>query len=265
MTDKAVDAAVEKIVTQKKPATETSAVELAAEFVKPGRVARQAKKRLEPAPSQSPEKAKTEYWETPEYKAKLALTEAERKWRENVSDSLTESLRAQPGRLASLVMLVLAGKLQRQMSTKELSRAEEAIKLTVKPTWQNLLQLEKRCWPASSSTSPTSSACTARTWSPKLWPNRTRCRCHRSRSWRTSCPSQLWRGMHRGTQRTISRKATRIRRRDQRHSASEVTCGFACRKVVPGQPPVLRLTLERSPAGLTGRSNANNSVGVIPK
>ncbi len=144
MTDKAVDAAVEKIVTQKKPATETSAVELAAEFVKPGRVARQAKKRLEPAPSQSPEKAKTEYWETPEYKAKLALTEAERKWRENVSDSLTESLRRQPGRLASLVMLVLAGKLQRQMSTKELSRAEEAIKLTVKPTWQNLLQLEKR-------------------------------------------------------------------------------------------------------------------------
>jgi len=143
LTEKAVEAAVAKIVQQKKPATEGSAIEVADEFVKPGRVARQAKKQLDGVVPKVAEK-KPEYWETPEYKAKVALGKAERKWREDVGEALTASLRAQPGRLASLVMLALSGKIHRQMTEKELGKAKASIKLTVKPTWQNVLQLEKR-------------------------------------------------------------------------------------------------------------------------
>ncbi|MCE9554583.1 MAG: ParB N-terminal domain-containing protein [Planctomycetes bacterium] len=142
ITQKALEAAVAKIVQQKKLPTEGTAAEVAAEFVKPSRVARQARKKIDGAEPKKPA-VKPQYWETPEYKARAALSDAERTWREQVAKSLTEQMRKHPGRLTSLLLIGITGAIRSGMSEKEVAKLSGLLKLTVKPTWQNLLKVER--------------------------------------------------------------------------------------------------------------------------
>lgn len=143
VTDKAVEKAVLKIISLKKAPTESSAAEVAEAFVKPGRVARQAKKRTDDAP-QTPKPRKLEYWETPQYKAQQAFYTAQREWNEKMSEAITATLKDHPGRLTALMLLAATGVLRVDATAKTLAKLDGLLKLTLTPKLEDLQKLEKK-------------------------------------------------------------------------------------------------------------------------
>jgi ParB/RepB/Spo0J family partition protein len=142
LAEKATKVAVAKIVKQELPPTESTAAQVTAEYVKPARVARQAKKEIEGVQPKKP-KQRQDYTESPEYKARVAFGEAERKWREEADHQLTSSLRKAPGRLIALLLMAQTGLFRWGMTEKQIAKLHVLLKSTVKVTSGGLLQLEK--------------------------------------------------------------------------------------------------------------------------
>ncbi len=143
MAEKATKAAVAKIVKQELPPTETSAVQVTAEFVKPARVARQAKKQIDGVQPKKP-KQKLEYHETPEYKARVALGEAERSWRDEADKKFTQSLKQAPGRLTALMLIGQTYRMRWGMTEKDIRKLHDVFRSTVKVNPSALIQLERK-------------------------------------------------------------------------------------------------------------------------
>jgi ParB/RepB/Spo0J family partition protein len=143
LAEKATKVAVARIVKQELPPTETSAMQVTAEFVKPARVARQAKKQIDGV-QPKPQKPKLEYLQTPEYKARMALGEAERKWREDTDATFTQALKQNPGRLSALVLIGQMGRIRWGMTEKDVAQSRALLKPTVQATLAVLMQLEQK-------------------------------------------------------------------------------------------------------------------------
>jgi hypothetical protein len=143
LAEKATKAAVAKIVKQELPPTETSAVQVTPEFVKPARVARQAKKQIDGIQPKMP-KQKLEYHENPEYKARVALGEAERSWREEADRKFTQSLKQSPGRLTALMLIGQTCRIRWGMTEKDIAKLHDLLKSTVKVNPSALIQLERK-------------------------------------------------------------------------------------------------------------------------
>lgn len=142
LAEKATKLAVAKIVKQELPPTESTAAQVTAEYVKPARVARQAKREIDGVQPKTP-KPRQDYTESPEYKARVAFGEAERKWREDADRQLTATLRNAPGRLTALLLIAQAGFFRWGMTEKQVGKLHALLKSTVKVTPIALFQLEK--------------------------------------------------------------------------------------------------------------------------
>jgi hypothetical protein len=114
-----------------------------AEFVKPARVARQARKQIDGIQPTKP-KQKLEYHETPEYKARIALGEAERNWREEADKKFTQCLKQTPGRLTALMLIGQSCRIRWGMTEKDIRKLHDLLKSTVKVNPASLIQLEQR-------------------------------------------------------------------------------------------------------------------------
>jgi hypothetical protein len=143
VTDKAVEIAVTKIVKQQMARTESSAVAVAADFVKPGRVARQAKKQAEGVKPKESTK-NVDQWDTPEYRARTALADAERKWREETNVAITGTFKKHPGRLTALMMLAKSDVLGWDLEEKEIDKLKSLLNISLNPTHESLMSLEKQ-------------------------------------------------------------------------------------------------------------------------
>lgn len=143
VTDKTAEQAAAKLVKLQKPATDKSAEEVAPAFVKPSRVARLARRQMNGEP-QSQKPKKLPYWETPEYKAKVAFAEAERNWRQRGCSALAATMKSTPRRLAALLLLWASDAISWQMSAKQVKKVRELLKRTVKAKDEDVLQLEKK-------------------------------------------------------------------------------------------------------------------------
>ena len=143
LADRATKTAVARIVKQELAPTESSAIQVTPEFVKPARVARQAKKEIEGA---QPKKSNRtlEYQQTPEYMARTALGEAERNWREDATRKLTASLKQMPGRLTALMLIGQSHRIRWGMTEKDVKRLHQLLLSTVKPKPSALILLERK-------------------------------------------------------------------------------------------------------------------------
>jgi len=107
--NKAVDKAVAKIVKRDIPITESLAVQVADEFVKPGRVVREAKKAQQaPAAEKSgkgEEAAPASKKKTPEEKAQEKLAAATEKWIAASNDAISTAVMSDHRRLIAMVLL----------------------------------------------------------------------------------------------------------------------------------------------------------------
>jgi hypothetical protein len=142
LAEKATAKAVAKILKQELAPTEMTAAEVTPEYVKPARVARQAKKQLDGSTPKA-EKKTLAYHETPEYKARMALGDAERKWQAEVDEKLTDSLKENPGRLTALMLIAEMGQLHWNATEKQIEKLQQLLKGTVTVKTEFLAQLEK--------------------------------------------------------------------------------------------------------------------------
>jgi predicted RNA methylase len=113
VSNKAVERAVETIVRKDLPANEASAASVAAGYVKPARVAREAKKAKE-APGEvktggeqggEEEPAAAQRDPTPEEQARADLATATEKWIQESGDAIHEATLADPMKLAAVLLI----------------------------------------------------------------------------------------------------------------------------------------------------------------